>query len=625
MSTVNKAQFRKHAAWGIALIWVAFQLYIAFRAGIPTIVQRTVHVAFACTVVFLTKPLQKDDKLPWFALDLACASVCLASVLYIMQNGERFLSRIAYIAPIFTGDLVMGTLIILLLIECCRRCLGMSMTLVVAFFIVYVFTGPYLPGIFQHRGSDFPSFIELQFMTTNGVYGTPTGVSVDTIFYFMIFGAFLAATPAGKLFISLAQFFTRKTRGGEGKATVLACALFGMISGSAAANVATVGMLTYPSMEKVGYRPIFAASILSVAGTAGQLIPPIMGAAAFLMADFLGVNYFVIVMCAIIPSMLYLLALYFLVHYESKKYNIQTPKVDIEDLKRQIKSFLYLMIPLVMLVVLIGMGRSLMYSTMTSVALLVVLCAFKKESRMGIRKILDTMVEGAVSSVVVAVPCAVAGIITGILTYTGFGLKVSALIALISQGSLLLALLLTMAMVIVLGMGLPTSAAYIMSAVLLAPAIQSLGVDPLVAHFFIFYFANLSTITPPVALASYTAAGIAKTPFWETGIYAFRLSAAIFTIPFVFVYSPALLGLGSAIEIISSFTFMAFGLLGMAIAVIGFARYPVPMPIRIILAVASVLLIYPETISSIIGIVIVIGFWLYLNKEQASPAVAHQA
>lgn len=621
MDTLNKTRFRKNAAWGIALIWVAFQLYIAFRAGIPTIMQRGVHVAFACTVVFLTKPLQKEDKLPWFVLDLACVGVCLASLAYIVLNGERFLSRIAYISPIYGNDIILGALVIALLIECCRRCLGMSMTLVVIFFIGYVFAGPYLPGILGHRGTDLFSFIELQFMTTNGVYGTPTGVSVDTIFYFMIFGSFLAATPAGKLFISLAQFFTRKAKGGEGKATILACALFGMISGSAAANVATVGMLTYPSMEKAKFRPIFAASILSVAGTAGQLIPPIMGAAAFLMADFLGINYFVIVMCAIIPSMLYLLALYFLVHYESKKYNIQTPKMDIEDLKRQIKSFLYLMIPLVMLVGLIGMGRSLMYSTMTSVAVLIALCALKKESRMGIRKILDTMVDGAKSSVVVAVPCAVAGIITGILTYTGFGLKVSALIAQISQGSLLLALLLTMAMVIILGMGLPTSAAYIMSAVLLAPAIQSLGVDPLVAHFFIFYFANLSTITPPVALASYTAAGIAKTPFWETGMYAFKLSAAIFTIPFVFVYSPALLGLGSITDIIMSVTFMAVGLMGMAIAIIGFARYPVSKPFRVVLAIASLMLIYPETVSSVIGIVIVIGCWIYLNREQENPAV----
>ena len=617
---MDKAYFRKSSVWVIALIWVAFQLYIAFRAGIPTNVQRTVHVAFACALVFLTRPLQKNDELPWFSFDVVCASLCLVNVFYIMQNGQRFLSRIAYISPIYVNDIVIGTLTILLLIECCRRCLGMSMTLVVTFFIVYVFAGPVLPGIFRHRGTDFVRFIELQFMTTNGIYGTPTGVSVDTIFYFMIFGAFLAVTPAGKLFISLAQFLTRKAKGGEGKATVLACALFGMISGSAAANVATVGMLTYPSMKKAGFRPIFAASILSVAGTSGQLIPPIMGAAAFLMADFLGVNYFVIVMCAVIPSLLYLLALYFLVHYEAKKYDIQTPEMDIEDLKRQIKSFIYLMIPLIMLVVLIGMGRSLMYSTMTSVALLLVLCAFKKESRMGVRKILDTMVDGATSSVVVAVPCAVAGIITGILTYTGFGLKVSALIAQVSQGSLLLALLLTMAMVIVLGMGLPTSAAYIMSAVLLAPAIQSLGVDPLVAHFFIFYFANLSTITPPVALASYTAAGIAKTPFWETGIYAFRLSIAIFTIPFVFVYSPALLGLGSVTEIITGFAFMAFGLMGMAIAIIGFARYPVSMPMRILLAVASLMLIYPETISSIVGVVIVISSWFYLNREQANPA-----
>lgn len=607
----------------IAMLWVIFQFYITFFIGIPTIVARSVHVAFAASIVFLIKPLSKDDKKYTFILDMLCSAFYIAAAIYLLNNGERYLSRMAYIDEIFPLDIIIGIIFITLLIETCRRTLGLSMTIVVLVFIGYVFFGSNLPGVFRHRGIDINSFIELQFMTTNGIFGTASGVSVDTVFYFMIFGAFLSATPAGKLFISLAKFATRKSKGGEGKTTIIACGLFGMISGSASANVASTGMLTYPAMEKAGFKPLFSASVLAIAGSGGQIIPPIMGAAAFLMADLLGISYFKIILYAIIPAVLYIMALYFLVHFEAKKCNIISEPVDVADLKKQIRDYFYLIIPLVMLVVFIGIGRSLMYSAVLSLIVLIVLCSFKAESRLSFKKIIDTLIDGAVSAVVVAIPCAIAGIVVGILTHTGFGLKVSAMIAAMAGGNLLLALFLTMIMVIILGMGMPTSAAYIMSAVLLAPALQKLGVMPVVAHMFIFYFANLSMITPPVALASYTAAGVAKTPFWETGIEAFKLSFVIFLIPYIFVYSPALLGIGTPIEIIKVVVTTVIGLIAMAISIIGFYKYKVSTAMRILLAAIALLLIIPEQITDIIGLVSFIAAVFYLTKEKKTAAVSN--
>ena len=609
-----KKEFRGNSTFIIALIWVAFQCYIAMLAGIPTNIQRAVHVAFACALVFLTKPALKEDGALGFSLDMACAVFCLTTAAFFLFNGQRYLSRIAYISPVFAEDLILGVLTILLVVECCRRSLGMGMTLVALFFIAYAFVGPWLPGIFNHGGSNLSGFVELQFMTTNGLYGSPAGVSVDTIFYFMIFGAFLSATPAGTLFISLAHCLTRRAIGGAGKASVLTSVLFGMISGSAAANVATVGILTYPPMEKAGFKPIFGASMLSIAGTSGQLIPPIMGAASFLMANFLGVSYFKIVACAIIPSFLYVLSCYFLVHFEAKRCAIPAPVVDMAEVKRQIKSYAHLSLPLILLVAMIAMGRSLMNSAVVSVGTLLLLCSLRKDTRMGVVEILKTMASGAVSAMVVAVPCAVAGIVAGILTNTGFGLKISALIASFSQGNLMLALLLSMAMIIILGMGMPTSAAYIMSAVLLAPALQKMDVPPLVAHFFIFYFANLSTITPPVALASYTAAGIAKTPFWETGMEAFRLGMPVYLIPIVFAYSPALLGLGSPLEILWGVGCTSVALLGMSAATIGYFNTALSMAQRLAITAGALAMICPWPASQAAGAAVLALTAFYLLK-----------
>ena len=614
---------RKVLLYAVALIWFVFQVICCFKAGIGVIALRGCHTAFAMSLVFLMKPLAtKRDSVPTFVLDLICTLFLLYIAWFYWAECTRLMNRFLFISPLTDIDLVLGIFFVLLLLECCRRMLGNAMLIVTLVFIAYALFGKGLPGIFAHLGVSWQSFIEMQFMATYGVLGTAAGVSANTVFYFMIFGAFLAGTPAGKLFISLARFVTRKTDGGDGKTMIIACGLFGMISGSAAANVASVGALTYDSMTDAGFDPVFSASTLAIAGSGGQLIPPVMGSAAFLMADYIGLSYWKICLYAILPSVLYVLSLYFVVHFEAKRRGIRTKAMETSELLKQIKSYAYLLIPLILLVYLIAVGKTVRTSAMYASILLVVLTSIKKESRLSIKTFIDTVVDGTKSACVVAIPCAVAGIIVGILSYTSLGLRLSSLISELAGTSLLVALLLSMVLVIIMGMGMPTSAAYIMSATLLASAISKLGVDLIVVHFFIFYFANLSMITPPVALASYTAAGLAKTPFWETGIQAFKYSFVVFLIPFCFIYNPALLGLGAPPEILWAFVPSALGVFAVGMAIVGFYRGLLGTPLRIALGLLGLMTIVPETISTLLGMagILVIIVQRVMHGKKAEPA-----
>ena len=607
---------RKNLSRGIAFLWVVFQIYIALAGGIPTMVQRPIHVGFALALVFLMSPFmnKKNNQLA-FVVDLSLTLAVAACSIYAIFHQARLMERIAYVDNVLPLDLILGTIFVALLLIAGWRNMGPALPIISIVFLAYLFWGDGLPGILAHRGATLDQFVELQFMTTGGIFGSPIEVSVSTVYYFMLFGAFLSATPAGELFISMARFATQKSQGGEGKAAVIASALFGMISGSAAANVASTGVITYPMMAQAGFRPKFSASVIAVAGTGGQLFPPIMGAAAFIMADMVGISYFKIVLYAIIPSLLYIASLLFVVHFESQK--CQTISLTIEKiaLVSQIKKYFYLMIPLILLVFLIAIGRSLMYACLISILLLIVLCAFREQSRMSFWNIIDTLIKGSISSVTVAMPCAMAGIVVGVMVYTGLGLRLSSLIAELASGNLFIALLMAMVMVIILGMGMPSSAAYVMSAVLLAPAIQNMQVSPIVSHFFIFYFANLSMITPPVALASYTAAGIAKTGLWETGLEAFQLSFVIFLIPFIFVFSPALLGIGTPISVAwVSFTTL-IGVLAMSIAVIGYYKQNLKAWMRAVMLAIALLLIIPESITDIIGLTAFATMIWYLTKR----------
>ena len=589
-------------ASAVALLWLAGQIYMVF-AAVPGMVIRPLHVGFCLLLVFLTKPIKRGNPASAIFDISACAAIS-AGMLYVICDSARIVERIPFVDKLFVSDMLFAVTFIVLLLEAGRRMLGWSMTVIALVFIAYTFLGKSLPGILAHSGTDPAGFIENQIMTTGGIFSSPIAASSDTIFYFMIFGAFLAATPSGKLFIAVAKYATRKSVGGAAKATIIASGLFGMISGSAAANVASVGVISYPLMEKAKFKPVFSAALLATAGTGGQLIPPVMGASAFIMADMIGVSYFKIVICAILPSLIYVGSLFWEAHLEASRLGMKPEAVDKDESLATIKSFAHLILPVVLLVVLIAIGRSRMYSAMTSTVALIVLCQIRKDTRLSVGEIVKMGIDGTKSAVIVALPCALAGIVIGEVVLTGLGLRFSALIASLSEGNLLLALILSTVMIIIMGMGMPTSAAYIMSAVLLAPAIQKLGVEAIVAHMFIFYFANMSMITPPVAIASYTAAGIAKTGLWETGTEAVRIALVLFLIPYVFIYNPALLSIGSPGNVAWVFFTCSIGALGLGIGSIGYWRGAIPAIDRIIYVIASLCLIAPEIISDAIGLVV---------------------
>ncbi len=368
----------------------------------------------------------------------------------------------------------------------------------------------------------------------------------------------------------------------------------------------------FPMMKEAGFRPKFSAALFAVGGTGGLLIPPVMGATAFVMADMIGIPYLTIAKCAILPAALYVLSLLWTVHLEADSQGMQNIKVDKAELIATMKKYFYLVLPIFSVVYLLIIGRSLMFAALASTALIVVLCQIRKESRIGLRAMIDMAVEGTISCVGMTLPCALAGIVIGIIVYTGLGLRFSGLIASISAGSLLLALLLAMVMIVVMGMGMPTTAAYIMSAILLGPALENLNIEPLAGHMFMFYFAIISLITPPVAIASYTAAGICKTGLWETGVEGMRIACALFLIPFVFVYNPALLGIGDTPEIVQVFLTCLMGLIGMGLVTTGYFKGTLSKPERFMCLMLSLLLIIPETYTDILGAV---GILLILGRH----------
>lgn len=613
-------KIRKQLIFAVALVWLLAQLYMVFFV-VPNMVIRPCHVGFCLLLVFISKPAINNKPRLSLIMDGAAVTAISAYIVHRLIYAEHIVTRIPFVDELSYADIWLGLIFVVLMLEAGRRVLGWSMSVIAIIFMGYSFFGKNLPSIFKHPGMDLYSFVENQLMTSGGIFSSPIAASTDTIFYFMIFGAFLAATPAGKLFVATAKYATRKSVGGAGKASILASGLFGMISGSAAANVASVGVIAYPMMERAKFSPVFSAALLATAGTGGQLIPPVMGASAFIMADMIGVSYFSIVVCAILPSLLYVGSLVWEVHLEAYKRGMKIESVDVEALLKTIKSYAHLVLPIVALITLIALGRSLMYAAMASAAILILLCQIRKDTRLSFREIMTMAIDGTKSCVIVTLPCALAGIVIGEVTLTGLGLRFSAVIAALSEGNLLLALILSTVMIIIMGMGMPTSAAYIMSAVLLAPAMQKLGVQPLVAHMFIFYFANMSMITPPVAIASYTAAGIAKTKLWETGIEAVRLALVLFLIPYVFVYNPALLAIGAPLDIAWVFFTTSVGAMGLGIGIIGYWKGTVPIGMRVVFIAAAICLIIPETITDIVGLAVLSALMIFQHKRNKAIAI----
>ena len=592
-----------------------------------------IHVGATLAITFLliawNKRRQPDDPVPIY--DGVLAFAALACAAYFAANGQRVAERIEGVDDVFTWDIVFGIILIGLLLEGCRRVAGVVLTVVTAIFIIYVFAGPYIPGAIGHRGMTLERFIDLQVLSTSAIFGTPISASAHMVFYFVIVGAFLERSGAGKLFVDIAYGLTARAWGGAGKAAIVSSGLFGTISGSAVANVLLSGLMTIPLMKRSGFKASLAGAIEATASTGGQLAPPIMGAAAFILADIVGVDYPDVVIAAITPALLYYISLYAVIHFYSLRHGLgPQAELSMADHLKGLHERWHLLLPLAAMIFLLISRYSLMTVGAYTTVLIVALAMARKATRMDLEDLVQAVRNGARAACEVAVPSAVAGIIVGTLVQTGMALKMQRWLLDLAGGSLTISLVGAMILTIILGMGMPTAAAYLVSAILVAPALQELGIPALPAHLFILYFSILSMVTPPVALSAYAAAGISGANLWRTGVNAFLLAIPGFLIPYAFTINPALLLQGNLIEIAGVVLPALIGVIGLAAAFGGYAFGPMQLPARVLMFAASPLLITPSLMTDLIGLggmSMVVGYQIWRHKltgTQSSIAAARE-
>ncbi len=595
-------------AMGLYHMWV-----IAF--GTPeAILFRGTHLLFALVLIFLLYRLtskkddlppsdeQKriDDRLPQ-PLDYVLLVAGAAPILYLFFNYEYVVTRIYYVDDLSALDMTMAVVLTAVVLEATRRVIGWALPITALVFLAY---GLLIAKLEPMR------LLDQLFMTTEGIFGVPLSVSAAYVLVFVLFGSFMERTGTGQLFMDFAMSLTGHTAGGPGKVSCVSSALFGTISGSAVANVMVDGPITIPLMKRSGFPPHFAAGVEAVASTGGQLMPPIMGAAAFVMAEFIGVSYGQVVIWAIIPSFLYYLACFSAVHFEAKRRGlVGVPRSQLPRLATVLRERGHLFIPVLTILTVMYSGYSAPLSALAGTLACFPCAALRKSTRhyVTLPNLIEAMVDGARNALPVALACASAGIVIGVVTLSGLGIVFTQFVVHLSQNSLLLALIFTMVAGIVLGMGMPTTPAYIIMTALLVPAIIKFGVPVPAAHMFAFYFAILSAITPPVALAVYAAAGLAKSDLWITGWAAVRIAATSFIVPFMFVYEPALLSIGPWPTVLWSAITAS---LGVMIFAAGFHGYFVTASAywqSAALIVAGLLLIDPHFITDVIGAAIAAG------------------
>ncbi len=604
------ARMVRVAAIGMAV----FQIYTAQFGLYSALVQRSIHLAFAGTLVFLLLPLRahyKKESYPWSlrVCDWGLALVGVATLAHLAMTYKDLARRGGAATD---TDLWMGGILILLVLECTRRLMGWALPIITLVALAYTLLGDRIPGLWGHFPIDLEQLISYQYLTTEGLFGIPLGVSASFIFVFIMFGAFLVSSGTGEFFINFANALAGHFRGGPAKVAVVSSAFFGTISGSAVANVVSTGSFTIPLMKKIGYRPVFAGAVESVSSTGGQFMPPVMGAGAFIMADMLGVPYLDVCKAAIIPGILYFLALFWMVHMEALKSGLRgLSREELPPLWQTVKNGGHLMVPAFLLVGFLILGYSPMKSGLWAIIAVWVVSAMKKATRMGLKAVLSAMEKGATGCLEVALACACAGIVIGCVTQTGLGLKFSGLVIDAAGGHLGLSLVFVMGASLVLGMGLTTSAAYILTVILGGPVLVELGVNPLAAHMFVFYYACLSTITPPVALAAFAGAAIAGSKPFHTGFESMRLAAVAYLVPFFFVYSPVLIWKGSLAEIGFATLTATVGTLALGSGMMGYLMDRLNWFSRLLLLVAGLGLIKPGLFSDIFGTAVLGGLGAY--------------
>ena len=579
----------------IAVVMSLYHMYIVAFGPPEAMIFRGTHLLFALTLVFLLYPLKPGGSWKWRLSDALLLLGSWAFIAHIFLNYQYITNRIIYIDELTLADRVNTVIAVLIILEATRRVLGWALPLTALLFLVYAaFFTNVQPTV----------LMEQLYLSTEGIFGSTLGVSASYVMLFVLFGAFMEKSGTGQLFMDFALSITGHTAGGPGKVAVVSSSLFGTVSGSAVANVMVDGPMTIPLMKRTGFRPPFAAAVEATASTGGQIMPPVMGAAAFVMAEFLAVPYVQVAMWAVIPAVMYYMSVFFAVHFEAKRYGLHgVPRNELPAFVQVMLSRGHLFIPIVTIFIGLTMGYSAPLCALVGALMCLPMALLRKSTRGGItwRSVLEALEEGAKNTLAVAMACACAGIVIGCVTITGLGIVFTQIVVGLAQNLLPLALLLTAIAGIILGMGMPTTPAYIVMVSLLVPALIKLGAPVPAAHMFAFYFAILSAITPPVALAVFAAASLAKADLWQSGWAAVRIGAAGFIVPFMFVFEPSLLMIGDWTTILHSFTTASIGVICLAGGLFGYLfRWALGWE-RALLLVAAFMLIKPGLVTDLIG------------------------
>lgn len=586
-----------------------FHFYTAYVGPYTPMVQRGVHLAFGFALIFLLYPVAKSSRREYIPIyDWLLALLSVVVLIYAVVNFTEITAQ-RLVQPTVL-DKVLGVTALLIVMEVTRRTSGNALTLVVIGFVLYAFAGQYIPGVFSHPGIKLKYLISYNYMSLDGIFGSPTGASATEIFVLVVFGIVMLKLGGGEWFLSASYALLGTVKGGPAKIAVAASALFGTITGVGPANVAATGVFTIPLMKKVGYRPHFAGAVEAVASSGGQIMPPVMGAAAFIMAEILTVSYLKICLSALIPSLLYFIAVYVMVHLEAVKNNLMgLPREELPDARIVLLSGWPFWLPLLLLIFMIGYHESSpAKAALFAMGLLLASEVFRqvRSRKYDALKIVRAVESGVATSLVICSVVAAVGIIMSIINVTGIGLRLSGILVSLSGGHLPVLLVITMFASLLLGMGLTTVACYIILAVLAAPALVEMGVDPIAAHMFVFYFGIISGITPPVALASYVAAGIADSSPMKTSWTSLRLGLAAFILPYMFVYSPSLMMKGDVGGIALSAVTAIIGVVALAVALQGYFMDHVKPLARGLCFLGALLLIHSGLWTDLMGIFLIL-------------------
>jgi TRAP transporter 4TM/12TM fusion protein len=606
----------------VAVTMSVYHVYARLTTAPPdSLVQRLITLGFALVLAFVLYPARggrTPDRIPWLDLGLAAAS--LATLGYLFARYEYVTQRFPTADPLSATDMAVAGVATVLVLEATRRTIGASLPIVALAFIGYALAGPWLPGGLHHRGLTLEILLDQTFFTSEGIFGIPLGVAGSYVILFIIFGSFLEKSGAGQFFMSFANAIAGGQRGGPGKVAVVSSSLFGTISGSAVANVMVDGWLTIPMMKRTGFKPEAAAAIEAVASTGGQIMPPIMGAAAFVMAEFLGASYGQVMLAALIPAIFYYGALFAAIHFNAVRSGLRgIPREELPVLGTIMWRQGHLLLPLVIIFLLLSQGFTATYAAIIATACVLVLSWVRPESRIRLRGVLQALRDGAEQTVPVAMATAAAGVVIGVILQLGLAIRFTSFLVDVASGHLMIALVITMLAGIILGMGMPTTPAYIMQAALLIPALIKLGVVPMAAHMFAFYFSCLSAVTPPVALAVYAAASISRCSLWGAGWQAAKFAAAGFIVPYFFVYSPALVFQGTWGEILTALVTGTLGVIALAAGLEGYFVRPANLVERVLFLAGAVLLIHPNLATDAVGLGCLLAG---LGLQKLRPAVA---